>query len=116
MFLSSIDDHFTVELKGRSVYATQVVYAYTDALGVAELFARLAANERPWTGVESWESLEGEFRLSAMCSPLGEVTFFLEIAGMQGAPEEWRVSASITTEFGQLCQLSAGARRLFGSA
>jgi hypothetical protein len=36
------------------------------------------------------------------------------ILGLEGAPEEWRVSASLTTELGQLPNIAAGAHRFFG--
>ena len=114
-FLSSgKDDYFTVQLRGSSLQATQRVYAYTDRSGLARLFARLSACERPWSGEERWESLEGEFSLSARCSSLGIVTFLVAILGLEGAPEEWRVSASLTTELGQLPNIAAGAHRFFG--
>jgi hypothetical protein len=38
------------------------------------------------------------------------------MAGLQGAPEEWRVSASLVTEMGRMQDLSAGAHRFFGGA
>lgn len=93
-----------------------MVWACKDADGLSQLFSRLGAYDRPWSGVESWESLEGEFRLSAVCSPLGKVTFSVQLSGLQGAPEEWSVSASLLTEMGQLQKLSAGAHRFFGGA
>ncbi|MGY0653105.1 DUF6228 family protein [Luteimonas sp. A537] len=114
MFLSPHGDYFTVELRGASVQATHTVWAHTDARGLANLFARLATYERPWSGNERWESIEGEFLLSATCSPLGEVNFSVRILGLQGAPEEWQVSASLTTELGQLPKVAAGAHRFFG--
>ncbi|WP_425602255.1 DUF6228 family protein [Luteimonas aquatica] len=116
VFLSPEEDYFTVELRGEDLQATRRVYAYTDAAGLNRLFARLAEYERPWTAEESWESLEGEFLLSASCSPLGIVTFLAAIYGSPGAPEEWHVSASITTELGQLPSIAAGAKRFFGGA
>ena len=93
-----------------------MVWAYTDADGLCQLFSRLGEYSRPWTGLEIWESIEGDFRLSAACSSLGSVTFSVEMAGLQGAPEEWRVSASLVTEMGRMQELSAGAHRFFGGA
>jgi hypothetical protein len=59
-------------------------------------------------------SIEHDLRLSATCSPLGAVTFTVDIVGLQHSPEEWRVSASLVTEFGQLQNLSARAKQFFG--
>ena len=91
-----------------------MVWAYTDGKGLAALLARLASYERPWSSGECWESIEGEFSLSATCSPLGEVGFSVCIRGLQGAPEEWQASATLTTELGQLPKIAAGAQRFFG--
>jgi len=66
-FLRPRRDHFTAELRGSGVGAMREVYAYTNARGLAEFFSKLAAYERPWINVESWESLEGEFLLQAVC-------------------------------------------------
>jgi hypothetical protein len=58
-------------------------------------------------GVErrEWQSLEGDFRLSATCTPLGNVVFNVELHGLQGATEEWAVTAGIDYELGQLERL-----------
>jgi hypothetical protein len=114
VFLSRDGDYFTIELKGSAVQAAYAVWAYTDATGLADLFARLASYERPWNGDERWESIEGEFSLSARCSSLGEVLFSVRICGLQGASEEWQVSVAIATELGKLPKVAAGAHRFFG--
>lgn len=113
-FLSPRDDYFTVELRGGALCATQLVYAYTYGPTLTSLFARLASHERPWFGEERWDSLEGEFSLSATCSSLGTVAFLVNICGQSGAPEEWRVSASLITELGQMPKIAAGAQSFFG--
>ncbi|WP_089374628.1 DUF6228 family protein [Methylobacillus rhizosphaerae] len=114
MFLSRHGESFTVELRGFSVQATQTVWAYSDTPALANLFVRLASYEHPWDGNECWESIEGEFTLSASCSPLGEVSFSVRMHGLQGSPEEWQVSAALTTELGQLSLIAAGASQFFG--
>ena len=114
VFLSAHADYFTVELKGSSVRATHAVWAGADTNALAELFLRLAVYERPWSGDERWESIEGDFSLCASCSPLGEVNFQVCFRGAQGAVEDWQVSAALTTEFGQLPEIAADARRFFG--
>lgn len=113
VFRSPQGDYFTVELRGTSVQATQVVWAYPDAQALAQLFARLAAYERPWMGEECWDSMEGELSLSVTCSPLGEVCFSVRTQGAQGAPEAWQVCAALTTELGQLPKIAADAHHFF---
>jgi hypothetical protein len=83
---------------------------------LVDLFVHLASYERPWSGNKDWESIEGEFYLSAICSSLGEVNLSIRIRGNQGSPEEWQASAMLTTELGQLPNIAAGARRFFGDS
>jgi hypothetical protein len=112
-FLEPRRDLFTVQIHGSGVTARREVSAYTDARGIARLFSKLAACERPWTGVESWTSLEGEFSLSATCSALGHVTLSILISDAFGGDEEWRLSVSLVTELGQLPKIAADARAFF---
>lgn len=113
VFLPSEEDYFVVEFRGADLQATRKVYAFAEGAGLRRFFAALAAYERPWSSEETWSSLEGEFSLSASCSRLGIVTFLFAIHGSPGASEEWHVSASITTELGQLPRIAAGAQRFF---
>ncbi len=106
-------DYFIAELRGSSLGATREVYAYTDAKGLAGFFSRLAVHKRPWSSVERWESLEGEFLLQAACSALGHVTFSVRIREMLGGPEEWQVSANLVTELGQLPGIASHAEFFF---
>ena len=113
VFSDPRQDYFQVELRGSSVRSTREVYAYTDAQGLARLFSKIAAHSRPWAGAESWRSLEGEFKLSAECSPLGHVSFLVEIGDNFGGPEEWRLSAVLVTELGQLPVIAENAKSFF---
>jgi len=112
-FLARNGDEFQVELLGRELNVVLEVSAYTDSKGLLALFEKLAAHMRPWQGAESWSSLEGEFSLVATCSTSGHVHFRAELWGQPGAPEEWRVSAGITSELGQLQSIAAAARTFF---
>jgi len=113
VFLDPQRDYFVAELRGASLQATRRVYAYTDAKGLSRLFLRLAAYERPWTTVERWESLEGEFAIGAACSVLGQVSFSVRIRDLLGGPEEWEVSARIVSELGQLPGIASRAESFF---
>jgi hypothetical protein len=116
IFLSLQDDCFTVELVGAAVYATQSVSTYTDGHGLASLLGKIAAYERPWSAAESWESLEGDFSISATCSSLGNVTFSVYMCGMLSTPDEWKLSFKLITELGQLPQIATNAHRFFAVA
>jgi len=64
--------------------------------------ADLGKQGRPWNGVREWQSIEGDFKLSATCTALGNVAFNVELHGLQGATEEWAVTAGIDYELGEL--------------
>ena len=91
------------------------VWAYTDAYGFADLMEHLASYEKPWLGAKSWESIEGEFKFSATCSKLGQVTFELELSHY-GCAEEWLLKIQINSELGQLPKSAKSARRFFGKS
>jgi len=105
-------EYFRVELHG-DVTASIDVWAYTDASGLSNLFQELASLEKPWEGEKNWESIEGEFSISVTCSTLGEVLFQIQLRGMYGAPEEWKVNTGLAAEFGQLQGLAKGAKGVF---
>jgi hypothetical protein len=115
VLLSPRPNYFVVELRGVTLSAVRKVCAYTDAKGLSSLFSRLAAIGRPWVGVESWQSLEGGFSISAQCSALGHVSFSVVIRDQFGGPEEWSVSACITTDLGQLSRLATDAQSFFSA-
>ncbi len=112
IFTDRRGEYFKVYIKG-DVSAFVEVWAYTDANGLSGLFQELASYEKPWQGEESWGSIEGEFVISATCSPLGEVLFAIQLYGLQGAPEEWKVSVGLATEFGQLSNIAKHAKEFF---
>jgi len=112
VFQSRKGEYFQVVLKG-DVEAIADVWAYTDAQGLGRLFQELAAYERPWKGEKGWQSIEGEFSISATCSSLGEVRFLVKLRGLQGAPEEWNVQVGLATEFGQLGKIAKQAMAFF---
>jgi len=112
-FLCRRGDEFIVELSGRGIAATQWVSAFTDSDGLARWMEELAANELPWNGERSWATLEGEFEISATSTSGGAITFVVTISGLPGSNEEWRVSAGIGSELGQLPALAQDARHSF---
>jgi hypothetical protein len=73
----------------------------------------LASHQAPWKGATSWATLEGEFEISATCAAGGAVTFKVTLRGLPGSDEEWRVSAGISSELGQLPLLAQAARDFF---
>ncbi len=49
-----------------------------------------------------WQPIEGDFKLSATCSALGNIVFNVQMHGMQGAPEEWAVTVGMNYKLGRL--------------
>lgn len=114
-FADPTRDGYTVTYRGNDVHACCGVYEFMQGDNLATLFQRVASFRRPWPGVEEWRSLEGEFSLAATCSSLGVVTFTASLSGLPGAPEEWRLTASLTSELGQLQRLAEEACLFFSA-
>ncbi len=113
MFSDYGPDYFTIELRGSSARSIRRVYTFPGARDLARFFSKLAAYHQPWEGVESWESPEGEFKLSSSCSTVGHVSFQIEIREKFGGPEEWELSAVLATELGQLPVIAKEADAFF---
>lgn len=97
-----------VELDGFPVSASVEVWVETgDAASLQAFLADLGKQKRPWAGRREWQSIEDDFKLSATCSALGHVAFNVQMRGLQGAPEEWAVTAGIDYELGRLRRLSS---------
>lgn len=108
-------EYVTVELAG-IVSASVRVCTYTDELGILNWVNKLASYSRPWKSEISWHSLEGQFSISARCSSLGSIAFSFQLSDMHGHLEEWKVTSSIISDFGQLPHLAEQAKRFFNHA
>ena len=108
-------DYFTASLKASHITAEREVYAYTDAHGFADLIEQLASQPKPWQEELTWESLEGEFKISSSCTTLGQVTFKV-VLSHYGCTEEWLVKTELKYEFGKLQDLASSARVFFGES
>ena len=106
-------DCYQAELKGSGLSAVIEVYAYTDTFGLNQFFQELASCDKPWPGEREWQSLEGEFTISATSSVLGDVVFQIELRMTIGTPEESLISAGINTEWGQLLKIAKEAKKFF---
>jgi len=109
------DESFYVGLKGR-VIGTIKVYGYAPhSHDFSYWFEILGANSKPWTNEIVWESLEGEFKISATCSTSGEVFIKVAFIDLHGADEECRIQTALVTELGQLQKISHNAKRFFSA-
>jgi hypothetical protein len=106
-------DYFRVELKG-GISAAIKVYGYAPHThDLAHWFNELGAHTSPWEAELSWESLEGELKISAKCTSLGHIHIMVSLSDMLGAYEEAYIQAGIESELGQLTKISNGARDFF---
>lgn len=106
-------DNFRVAVVARDHSASRSVYAYTDALGVARLFADAARDWRGWDGSKVWQSLEGELRLEMSADGRGHVFLRVQIRSNPGGSDPWQLDAEIGLDAGQLGEIAARARRLW---
>lgn len=114
LVFSAPERDYFVEFRGYDVRAIRRVYAYSPhSPGLAELFARIASRNGPFAGTESWESLEGEFSLSIACSQPGVVTLLISMRSRPEAPDEWRISETLTVDLGQLSAFATRAKQFF---
>ena len=106
-------ESFYVSLKGR-ISSTIKVYGFAPhSHNFCHWFEILGSKNMPWSNEIVWESLEGEFRISATCSALGEVWIKMALIDLPGAGEESRIQTSLVTELGQLQRISKNAKRFF---
>ena len=106
-------NHFVVELSGHAPNVRLEVWEFPDGPKLLEFFEKLGSYSLPWSREESWSSLEGEFGISASCTSSGHVLFKVNLRGLPGSPEEWHVSAGITSALGQLPTIVSAARAVF---
>lgn len=111
-FTDIVKDSFKIIISSNSLNTVREVYSFTDSDGIAKLLEELASKSTPWPGREEWESLEGEFKISATCNHFGHVKFCIEIHQI-GSDEDWSVNAELKTEFGQLPKIAKSARKCF---
>ena len=113
VFARNEGEYFWVKLKGG--ITTEIrVYGYAPHnYDLADWFEKLGANKSPWPNELSWESLEGEFKISVNCTSLGHVHFVFSFRDLLGAYEESRIETGLETELGQLSNISNGARKFF---
>jgi len=104
---------FHAELTGLTASGMVGVYVDTTPSTLNNFFQELASHEKPWSGKKTWESLEGEFYISASSSSLGVVFFEVRLRSLLGGAEESTVSAGINTEWGQLAQIAKDAEKFF---
>ncbi|WP_183907293.1 DUF6228 family protein [Simiduia aestuariiviva] len=108
-------EFFKFEVVAESVHASRKVTTYTDEFGIANLFSKLSEFNSPWTGVESWKSLEGEFEMAVTCNSTGHVTIQVKLTQWSSGSEDWHLTVHLNTELGQLQQVANEVRAFFNA-
>lgn len=108
-------EFFQFEVVGEAIRASRKVSTYTDEFGVAKLFSKVDELGTPWHGVESWESLEGEFVINITCDSSGHVTIQIKLTQWNGGNEDWHITVHLNTELGQLTKIASEARAFFNA-
>ncbi|MEW5249325.1 DUF6228 family protein [Microbulbifer sp. 2201CG32-9] len=106
-------ENFSIELKG-GISATIRVYGYAPhSHDLSHWFSELGKQIHPWDGELVWESLEGEFKIKAICDFQGHVYFQVSLRPPPGTFEESFISVGLQSELGQLGNIASEARRFF---
>jgi hypothetical protein len=113
IFSSRKGDYFHVELKGMEMSSSIEVCSFSDTNGLNTFFQEIAGLRSPWKGEHAWGSLEGEFEISAICTSLGHVIFYVKLSGQFGSTEEWKTQFGLETELGQLVTIARNAAMFF---
>lgn len=113
IFRARTKQRLEVELRGHGLSAVIDVWLDTYLNGLNAFFQKLASFKQPWQDAHTWQSLEGEFSLSATCATLGQVTFLVKLRHIKGEPEDWDLEARLVTELGQLDKIAKDANTFF---
>jgi hypothetical protein len=107
-------DYFRVAIIAHNHSASRRVYAYTDASGIAGLFADAAREWRGWEGSKMWCTIEGELQLDLTSDRRGHVMLHIRLSSDAGGVDAWQHDANLGIEAGQLDGIAKSARSFFG--
>jgi len=102
-------DYVTVTAELQGLLASKNVYDFDGWSGLPFFFEELALNWRGWDGDKTFDSLEGDFRLSAKHDGHVRVTFELRDSD---CPTPWTATGELSLDPGE--ELAAAAESLRG--
>ncbi|MGC1377264.1 MAG: DUF6228 family protein [Anaerolineales bacterium] len=112
IFSNRKEEYFFVELKSSSLSASTEVWTGINS-SLHTFFQKLANFKTPWKDEQVWEAFEGEFKISATCTTVGHVIFWIKLSGSPGGAEEWKAETGLETELGQLERIAKNANIFF---
>ncbi len=108
-------EHFWVRVTDLNLSAAgRVCEGYVSG-HPARLFAELAHQWSGWPDELTWESIEGELLLRCSHDGLGHIAICVELRSGY-MPDDWRVSATVFAEAGQLEVIARRAALFFGQS
>jgi len=111
-FVDFDGDSFTVELRGSEVSAVRRIWGYTDCQPLVNVLHCLARQERGWQDSAEWRSIESDLILQFRSDSRGHVFIDIQMRRSYGE-EQWRLTATIQTELGQIPKIAADAASFF---
>ena len=102
----------TVTLASDGLQASSLVYE-DDCAHLPQFFGDLAARWSGWEGERSWESIEGDLKLSCSHDSLGHIRMTVELRSLGAGSIKWTVSSELMIEAGQLDSIAEDARGFF---
>lgn len=106
-------EQFWVRVTDLNLSAACRVWEGYTAGHPARLFAEMASRWSGWPDEVTWESTEGEFKLRCSHDGLGHIAICVELqSGFMD--DDWRVSATVFAEAGQLERIARQAALFFG--
>ena len=106
-------DTYWVRVTGQNLDASANVYGGDTQTHPGCLFVKMARQWSGWSGELTWGSLEGELVLRCSHDGLGHVSIQIDLQSGP-MPSDWRVTATVMTEAGQLEHIARRAELFFG--
>jgi hypothetical protein len=87
-------------------------YLYEDADELVAFFAGLAEDWQGWTGIRSWSSVEGDFKIDASHNGHGEVLLKVSLQKIAGDFNKYQFVGGITVEPGSLGEIASQIKKV----
>lgn len=109
-FSNPKNDDFEVSFSSSYLCASKRVWGYKGAPCefLVDLVNNLASQWKGWNGIEEWSSMVNDFKLAFISDSLGHVKIKIELID-----HSWKMNAELTTEIGQLEQISKQIKNFF---
>ena len=100
-FFNKEGEYFNVKFESPAISLSKKVWGYTDYGYIVDLFSSIAKEWKGWEGVKEWNSVEGEFGISATIDSLGHIMLSLLFREIEGS-EEWSAECQLSIDSNQL--------------